>query len=120
MLVTVLIIVALALMGAVQKLDREIYTKSTNLRESIANNLLTTVKDRFETNAVAISDTITTMMNSKLIAYCIITDPEDTNVLFTTVKDTLIMDGQVARNTLQENNLTNTGCIIKKTDKFNM
>ena len=120
MLVTVLIIVALALMGAVQKLDREIYTKSTNLRESIANNLLTTVKDRFETNAVAISDTITTMMNSKLIAYCIITDPEDTNVLFTTVKDTLIMDGQVARNTLQENNLTDTVCIIKKTDKFNM
>lgn len=120
MLVTILIIVALALMGAVQKLDREIYTKSTNLRESIANNLLTTVKDRFETNAVAISDTITTMMNSKLIAYCIITDPEDTNVLFTTVKDTLIMDGQVARNTLQENNLTSTVCIIKKTDKFNM
>ena len=30
------------------------------------------------------------------------------------------MDGQVARNTLQENNLTDTVCIIKKTDKFNM
>lgn len=120
MLITILVIVALALMNAAQKLDNEIYNKTANLRESIAENLVNTITNRFEEENSVIDATLATMIKSKLIAYCVITDPADTDLLYSTIHDPQIVNGAISTSALERNNIKNTVEITKKTDLFNM
>lgn len=114
MLITILVIVALALMNAAQKLDNEIYNKTANLRESIAENLINTITNRFEEENSVIDATLATMIKSKLIAYCVITDPADTDLLYSTIHDPQIVNGAISTSALERNNIKNTVEITKK------
>lgn len=117
---TILVIVALAFMNATQKLDNEIENKTNNLRESITANLVSTISNRFEDDNSVIDAALATMIKSKLIAYCVITDPSDTNLLYSTMHEPQIVNGSISPSALARNSIKNTIEIKKKTDLFNM
>lgn len=117
---TILVIVALAFMNATQKLDNEIENKTNDLRKSITANLVSTISNRFEDDNSVIDATLATMIKSKLIAYCVITDPTDTDLLYSTMNEPQIANGNITSSALARNGIKNTIEIKKKTDLFNM
>lgn len=125
MLITILLILALALMNATQKLDKEFIEKTDNLRNTIAANIETTIAEKFDDSEgpdlYVLEDTLLTMIKSKLIAYCVITDPKDDDyIYYSTLNETRVSKGEVTKGTLVRNNLQDTVCVVKETPKFNM
>ena len=121
MLVTVLLIVALAIMHAIQSIDNEIYTKTLDLHNAVANNMQMNISTNFdESDLSAAERTVQSMINSKLIKYCVITDNTDSYVYISTINEPYIENGVIAQESLIHNNLQDTTCLLKPSEQFNL
>lgn len=121
MLIIVLVIVALAIMSAIQTIDNEIYTKTLNLHNAVANNMQMNISANFdESDLSAAERSVQSMINSKLIKYCVITDNTDSYVFISTINEPYIENGVIAQESLKHNNLQDTTCLLKPSEKFNL
>lgn len=119
MLLTVLLIVLLTFMSVVQKIDNAIYDKTNDLQESISNNLVATISNHLNNdNLPMLVETIQPMLNNHLIAYCVILDPSNSQLIYSSIDNPRLEGDSVSRKTLDKNRLSATICKVRKTPSF--
>ncbi len=121
MLVTVLLVIFLAFISVVQKLDNSIYDRTNYLKEAISNNIVATIVNHLNNNNMSILDeTIQPMIKSRLISYCVVTDSSDSYLLYSSIINPAIDGNTISRSSLSQNKMLNTECKVQKTPKFNV
>ena len=121
MLITILMIVTLAIMNAVQSLDNEIYAKTTELHNTIANNVAMNINATFnEEDLSAVENAIKVMIQGKLIKYCVVTTPDNSSFYVSTLQNPTVENERISEETLTENKMTHTSCVEKKSDRYNV
>ena len=121
MLITILMIVTLAIMNAVQSLDNEIYAKTTELHNTIANNVAMNINSTFnEEDLSAVENAIKVMIHGKLIKYCVITTPDNSSFYVSTLQNPTVDNERISQEALDENKMMHTSCVVKKSDRYNI
>ena len=121
MLITILMIVTLAIMNAVQSLDNEIYAKTTELHNTIANNVAMNINATFnEEDLSAVENAIKVMIHGKLIKYCVITTPDNSSFYVSTLQNPTVDNERISQEALDENKMAHTSCVVKKSDRYNI
>lgn len=121
MLITILMIVTLAIMNAVQSLDNEIYAKTTELHNTIANNVAMNINSTFnEEDLSAVENAIKVMIHGKLIKYCVITTPDNSSFYVSTLQNPTVDNERISQEALDENKMAHTSCVVKKSDRYNI
>lgn len=121
MLITILMIVTLAIMNAVQSLDNEIYAKTTELHNTIANNVAMNINATFnEEDLSAVENAIKVMIHGKLIKYCVITTPDNSSFYVSTLQNPTVDNERISQEALDENKMMHTSCVVKKSDRYNI
>jgi len=121
MLITILMIVTLAIMNAVQSLDNEIYAKTTELHNTIANNVAMNINSTFnEEDLSAVESAIKVMIQGKLIKYCVITTPDNSSFYVSTLQNPTVDNERISQEALDENKMAHTSCVVKKSDRYNI
>lgn len=121
MLVTVLLVIFIAFISVVQKLDNSIYDRTNSLKEAISNNIVATIVNHLNNNNMSILDeTIQPMIKSRLISYCVVTDSSDSYLLYSSIINPTIDGNTISRSSLSQNKMLNTECKVQKTPKFNV
>lgn len=121
MLITILMIVTLAIMNAVQSLDNEIYAKTTELHNTIANNVAMNINATFnEEDLSAVENAVKVMIHGKLIKYCVITTPDNSSFYVSTLQNPTVDNERISQEALDENKMAHTSCVVKKSDRYNI